>query len=834
MEKYPARQIESKWQAFWEKEGIFDADDKSQKPKFYILEMYPYPSGDLHVGHMSNYILGDVLAHYKRMCGYEVLHPFGWDAFGLPAENAAIQRGIPPKEWTLSNIATSKNSVKMMGLAYDWEREVTTCLPDYFKWTQWLFLKLFKNDLAYRADAAVNWCTSCLTVLANEQVDSQGLCHRCGSPVHKRMLNQWFFRITAYAQRLLEGTDKLKGWIPEVLTMQRNWIGRSEGANIIFDVEGFDFTLPVFTTRADTLFGVTFITLAPEHPLVAQLIADSPKLKEVEEYIAQAMKKTEIERTSTVREKDGVFTGRYALNPLSGERLPIWVGDYVLVHYGSGVVMGVPAHDQRDFEFSKKYGLPIKVVIHPKDAKLDEEKMECAYQDYGIMVNSGSFDGLTSEEGVAKVAEELTGQGKGESAVTYKLRDWLISRQRYWGCPIPIIHCDSCGLVPIPEEELPLLLPPEDSVDFTPKGVSVLASNEEWMSTTCPSCGGKARRDSDTMDTYVCSSWYFLRYCDPKNEGAIFDRDLVKGWMPVDQYIGGKEHATSHMLYSRFFVKFLKDQGLLDFDEPFVNYFSQGMIHRGVKGPDGKESIEVMSKSKGNAVPIGPFVEEWGSDTARILSLFAGPPDVDKVWSDEGVVGANRFLSRVWRIVLDNEKCADHKSPHILDMGKMEQDELALYRRLQRTIKKVTEDLDAIHFNTAISAIMELVNDMYTAEDRSSPTFSACLRMLPILLAPFAPHISEELWHRLGGEESILTHPWPEFDPGAIVEETFTMVVQIDGKVRDRVEARRGISQKEAEELVMALPKVQKYLEGKEVAKFILVPDKLANIVTRK
>jgi len=834
MEKYPAQQIESKWQAYWEKQGIFKARDDSSKPEFYMLEMYPYPSGDLHVGHMSNYILGDVVAHYKRMCGFEVLHPFGWDAFGLPAENAAIQRGVPPKEWTLANIAQSKASIKMMGLSYDWDREVTTCLPDYYKWTQWFFVQLFKNNLAYRADAAVNWCTGCLTVLANEQVLSDGTCYRCGSAVHKKMLTQWFFRITAYAQRLLADIDKMDGWMPEVLTMQRNWIGRSEGNTIVFEVKGFSITLPVFTTRADTLFGVTFMTIAPEHPLVKELIANSPQHSQVEAYIAQAMDKSEIERTSTIREKDGVFSGCYAVNPLSGDKVPIWVGDYVLVHYGTGIVMGVPAHDQRDFQFAKRYGLPIKVVIQPADSSLQAEKMSCAYEEYGVMVNSLGFDGLPSMEGIKKVTDELIRQNRGDATVTYKLRDWLISRQRYWGCPIPIIHCPQCGLVPIPEEQLPLLLPPENTVDFTPQGGSVLASNTEWMKATCPQCGGPARHDPDTMDTYICSSWYFFRYCDPKNDRAVFDPAKVRHWMPIDQYIGGKEHATSHLLYSRFFVKFLKDLGYFDFNEPFINYFSQGMIHRLVKKADGQEGMEIMSKSKGNAVPVGPFVQEWGSDTARILCLFAGPPEMDKIWSDQGVVGANRFLNRVWRIVTENIKADGYKAPHLLDMSKVKKEELTLYRKLHRTIKKVTEDLESIHFNTAISAIMELVNDMYLTKDRTCQSFSACLGMLPILLAPFAPHISDELWHRIGGEESILVTPWRKYDRQAISEETCLLVVQIDGKVRDRVEITRGLGKKEVEKIVLALPKLQSFLSGKKVAKFVLVPDKLANIVLKK
>ncbi|RLC41966.1 MAG: leucine--tRNA ligase [Candidatus Coatesbacteria bacterium] len=833
-DRYPGRQVEEKWQKFWKDMGLFTARENTDRPKFYILEMYPYPSGDLHVGHMENYIYGDVIARYYLMKGYEVLHPFGWDAFGLPAENSAIKMGIKPSEWTFNNISESKRSLGLLGFSYDWERELTTCLPDYYKWTQWIFLKLYEHDLAYRKESFVNWCPGCQTVLANEQVTSEGLCYRCDSQIQKKTLIQWFFRITAYANRLLDDLDKLKGWIPEVVTMQRNWIGKSEGTEIIFELESGE-KLPVFTTRADTLFGVTFITIAPEHPIIKELITKMPTREETERYIEESMRKTEIERTSTIREKDGVFTGLYAIHPLTNERIPIWVGDYVLASYGTGIVMGVPAHDQRDFEFARKYNIPIRIVVEPVGGKLPEvDEMESAFEELGVMVNSGEFSGLNSLKGMEAVTKKLDEIGRGGAMVNYKLRDWLISRQRYWGCPIPIIHCEKCGIVPVPYEDLPVLLPPEEEVDFIPRGRSVLATSENYMNTICPRCGGYAMRDPDTMDTYVCSSWYFLRYADAKNNEKLFDREKANYWLPVDQYIGGKEHATSHLLYSRFFTKFFKDLGLIDFDEPFTNYFSQGMVMRKTVAEDGAKKLEVMSKSKGNAIPVGPFVNEYGADCARVVMLFAGPPEQDKEWSDEGVVGANRFLNRLWRLITTNkENIAVHNNLKINNLENLDDNAKRLYRRLHLTVKKATEDIENIHYNTAIASFMELLNELQGYENKGDEVFSKAAFGFIWTIAPFTPHIAEELFHQVGGEGTIFRFGWPEYDMASFVKETVDYVIQINGKVRGHITVKAGLEEEQLREIALKDKKINNKLSGKEIERIIIVKNKLINIVAK-
>ncbi|MGQ9707211.1 MAG: leucine--tRNA ligase [bacterium] len=831
-DRYPGRSIEEKWQKFWKDIELFKAKESPEKPKFYMLEMYLYPSGDLHVGHMENYIYGDVLARYKLMQGYNVLHPFGWDAFGLPAENAAIQHNQKPSEWTLSNIAMSKKSIELIGISYDWDREVTTCLPDYYKWTQWLFLKLYENGLAYRKEAFVNWCTSCQTVLANEQVTNDGKCYRCNSLVIKKSLEQWFFKITTYAERLLDDLDKLGGWIPDVITMQRNWIGRSDGTEIIFKLEtGED--LPTFTTRADTLFGVTFMTIAPEHQLLRELIDKMPNKSEVMKYIENAIRKSDIERTSTIREKDGVFTGLYAIHPFTNERIPLWVGDYVLASYGTGVVMGVPAHDQRDFEFAKKYDLSISTVIRPMNDEIpNPDEMEVSYEDYGIMVNSGEFSGLSSKDGIEKITKKLEELGLGSAKVIYKLRDWLISRQRYWGCPIPIIHCERCGIVPVPYEELPVLLPPEEDVDFIPKGRSVLETSPKYINTTCPKCEGSAKRDPDTMDTFVCSSWYFLRYADAKNEKKIFDPGKANFWLPVDHYIGGKEHATGHLLYSRFIMKFLYDLGLVKYDEPFTNYYSHGMIMKRTNYEDGTSRLEIMSKSKGNVVPAGPFVSKHSADCARVLILFAGPPDVDKEWSDEGVVGANRFLNRIWRFITTNkERIRVYSNLTINNIDGLDEKSKKLYRKLHQTIKQVTDDIENIHYNTAIARFMELLNELYDYKNKDDEIFSkACFGFI-WLIAPFIPHLSEELYHQVGGEGTIFRFGWPECDPKGLIEETVEYVVQVNGKVRSHLTLARGLSNEEIEKSILSDSEIIKRIGDKRIKKVVIVPDRLVNIV---
>ena len=825
-DRYDFKDLEVKWQRRWHEDKLYEAPDFSGRPKYYCLEMFPYPSGKLHMGHVRNYSIGDVVARFKTMQGFHVLHPMGWDAFGLPAENAAIKHGnMHPAQWTIDNINTMRDQLKQLGISYDWSREVATCHPGYYKWTQWLFLQLYRRGLAYKKKAAVNWCPSCATVLANEQV-KEGICERCKTDVEKKELEQWFFKITDYAGRLLEDLETLPGWPEKVKIMQEHWIGRSEGAEIKFTIDGHDDEFMVFTTRPDTVFGVTYMVLAPEHPLVEKLIAGKEQAGQVRDFVNRVRNLSEIARTSVDAEKEGIFTGAYCINPLNGERIPILVANYVLLEYGTGMVMGVPAHDQRDFEFARKYKLPVRVVIQPEGVELDPETMTGACDGEGVMVNSGQFNGVPSQEGIRKVTEYLEQNNLGRGLINYRLRDWLISRQRYWGAPIPIIYCDQCGAVPVPDADLPVMLPLE--VAFEPTGRSPLNDSPEFVSAACPGCGGPGRRETDTMDTFMCSSWYYYRYTSPRNEEAAWGGEQVKYWLPVDQYIGGVEHAILHLLYSRFFTKFLYDAGLIDNQEPFTNLLTQGMVLK-----DGAK----MSKSKGNVVSPEDIVGRYGADTARLFILFAAPPERDLEWSDQGVEGCYRFLNRVWRLVQPLAATLQSSS------GKPNANLVGVNREMRRlthlTIKKVTGDIgNRFNFNTAVSAIMELVNGLYQYRevpetDRDPAVLKEAVESMLLLLAPFAPHVTEELWEVTGGAGSIHLRPWPGFDPAAMAEDEVTIVVQINGRVRDRVLAPAGIPAEEMKEQVMAQPRVQELIAGKQLVKVIPVPGKLVNIVIK-
>ena len=807
------QEIEPKWQKIWVDRGVMDASDKSPKPKYYDLVMYPYPSGDLTVGHARNYVMGDVLARLKRMQGYEVLHPFGWDAFGLPAENAAMKRGgIHPKTWTVENIAKAKRELKMIGILYDWDREVTSCMPDYYRWTEWLFLLFYERGLAYRAMSPVNWCPVDKTVLANEQVIN-GRCWRHPDvEVEKRDLEQWFFKITDYAERLLNDLEQLDKWPHKVRVMQTNWIGRSEGAEVDFPVAGHEGeSIRIYTTRPDTLFGSTFMVLAPEHPLVEKVTTAEHRAR-VREYVERARKETEIERLSTEREKTGVATGGFAINPVNGEKIPIWVADYVLVTYGTGAIMAVPAHDERDFEFAKRYGLPVREVIAP--AGSGGEELRDAYIGPGVMVNSGQFDGLDSKTGSDRVIGWLEEKGIGKRSVKYRLRDWLISRQRYWGCPIPIVYCEVDGIVPVPYDRLPVLLPEE----YKP-----LADNPDFWRTRCPRCGRDARRETDTMDTFVDSSWYFLRYASPHDENEPFDPELANHWMAVDQYTGGVEHAILHLLYSRFFTKVLHDAGLLDVQEPFMRLFNQGMV---------KRFGQVMSKSAGNGVSPDELVDKQGADAGRIYEMFIGPPEEDVEWNDSGLNGVVKFLHRVWRLVLQPESI--EVTAGARDGG----DAVLLRRRVAQTIKKVTDDYEDLRFNTAVAYLMELANtmqDYLQGGGVRDEGWDAAVHTLVKLLNPIGPHISEEMWERLGEggpDRGLLADAtWPEFDAAVAAEPEVTLVVQVSGKVRDRMAVAAGLSEEQALAIAMASDRVRAALNGSKPSKVIYVRDKLINLV---
>ncbi len=825
-EAYFPQEIEKRWQENWEKNNVFHTPDNSDKPKYYALSMFPYPSGKLHMGHVRNYTITDVIARFKKMQGFNVLHPMGWDSFGLPAENAAMKHGADPAKWTDENIAYMTKQLKMLGLSYDWQREVTTCKPDYYKWTQWLFIQLYKKGLAYKKEAAVNWCDKCGTVLANEQV-IDGKCWRCDSVVEKKYLSQWFFKITDYAERLLEDLDKLPGWGDNVKTMQANWIGKSQGAIFRFkvkEIEGME--VPVYTTRPDTVHGITYLVVAPEYKDIEKLTTPENKDK-VEEYRANARKMTEIERLSTDRVKTGVPLGTHCINPFTGEEFPLWTADYALVEYGTGAVMAVPTHDSRDFDFTKKYNLPLKVVISPKGTELKPDELTEAYTEEGVLVNSNEFNGMKNTEAKKAITQKAVDNGFGEFKTQYRLRDWLISRQRYWGAPIPMIYCDKCGIVPEKEENLPVMLPTD--VDFSVVGKSPITTSKTFAETTCPICGGKARRELDTMDTFVCSSWYYLRYSDPKNANLPFSKDLVDHWLPVDQYVGGIEHAILHLLYSRFFTKALKDLGLLSFDEPFKNLLTQGMVLK-----DGSK----MSKSKGNTVDPDEIFENYGADTARLFILSDSPPARDFDWSDAGVEGCYKFLNRVWRLVSENQEYVTKDYKLTFPLARENDD---LVRVVHMMIKEITNDIaNDFQFNTVISKYRELTNAIYdwknkkaelTEEDKN--VFSFAVISLIKLMAPVTVHMSEEIWHDLGNETSIHDEKWCEWDENLAKASKITLVVQINGKVKDKIEADEGLGNDELKEVALASQKIKELTSGKEIVKVIVVPKKLVNIVVK-
>ena len=823
VERYCPQEIEAKWQNIWETERSCHTEMDDTKPKYYVLEMFPYPSGKLHMGHVRNYSIGDVVARFRTMEGYNVLHPMGFDSFGMPAENAAIQNKVHPAQWTYANIENMERQQKALGLAYDWEREVITCREDYYRWTQWLFELFYKKGLAYKKEASVNWCDTCGTVLANEQVED-GKCWRCKSEVHKKNLAQWFFKITDYADELLADLAKLPGWPERVKTMQENWIGRSEGLEFRLPAPALATEIPVYTTRPDTVFGITFLALAPEHPLVDKICAISDKADEIRAFCARVNKQSDIERASSESEKEGIFTGLYCTNPFNGEQVEIWITNYVLFEYGTGAVMAVPSEDQRDWMFATKYGIRKILTIRPPEGELRLEDMTEAYvEKEGFLINSGKFTGMEMHAAMGAIIDEAEAQGYGKRRVNYRLRDWLISRQRYWGAPIPIINCEKCGEVLVPEEELPVRLP--EDVSFEQGAVSPLSSSEHFLHCTCPKCGGEAMRETDTMDTFICSSWYYYRYADPKNTERPFDRDKVNYWAPVDQYIGGIEHAILHLLYARFFTKVLRDAGMLDFDEPFTNLLTQGMVIK-----DGAK----MSKSLGNVVSPEEIIEKYGADTARLFILFAAPVERDLDWSDQGVEGAFRFLNRVWRILLQFEG-AIKSAPADCDPSALTPEETELRRVLHMTVKKVTEDVrDRFMFNTAISSIMELVNAFYAFQDKElSPALAReTASMLLRMLAPFAPHITEELWARLF-TGSVHAEKWPAYDASALTQDEIEVVLQINGKVRDRVKIAADLDKEAMEQLVTELPRAKELTEGKTIVKVICVPGKLVNIVVK-
>ncbi|MEL6495956.1 MAG: leucine--tRNA ligase [Cyanobacteria bacterium J06623_7] len=848
--RYNAADIEQKWQQQWQESGIDKTPQQSDLPKFYALSMFPYPSGNLHMGHVRNYVITDVIARLKRMQGYRVLHPMGWDAFGLPAENAAIDRGIPPAKWTFQNIAQMREQLKQLGLSIDWEREVATCAPDYYKWTQWLFLQFLDANLAYQKEAAVNWDPIDQTVLANEQVDNEGRSWRSGAIVERKLLKQWFFKITDYAEKLLQDLDQLEGWPERVKTMQANWIGKSVGAYLEFPVVGRDDKIAVFTTRPDTVYGVTYVVLAPEHPLTPEVTTPEQKAA-VEAFIEEIKGETEIERTAEDKPKRGILTGGKAINPFNGAEVPILIADYVLYEYGTGAVMGVPAHDVRDFKFATEKGLPIKTVVIPQ-GKDPYEPLESAYTEPGRMVNSGQFDGTLSVEGKSKIIAYAEEKGYGKARIQYRLRDWLISRQRYWGCPIPVIHCDDCGAVPVPDQDLPVELP--ESVELSGRGGSPLAQLDSWINVPCPNCGKPAKRETDTMDTFIDSSWYFLRYSDANNGDLVFEPDKVNDWMPVDQYVGGIEHAILHLLYSRFFTKVLRDRGLLSFDEPFKRLLTQGMV-QGLtyKNPQTNKYIpsasvdlnspvdpetgdkldvfyEKMSKSKYNGVAPEDVIGQYGVDTARMFAMFKAPPEKDLEWDDADVEGQYRFLNRVWNLVTSFDPAAVAKPA--AELSKTEKD---LRRAIHTAIKEITEDLSGDYqFNTAVSELMKLSNALKDAKCKTSPTYQEGIETLVLLLAPFAPHIAEELWHKLGNDSSVHQQQWREVDESALTVDEITLVVQIMGKTRGTIQVPAGSDKAALEQYATESDIAQKYIAGKEVRKVIVVPNKLVNFVVAK
>ena len=806
MSVYDFKKIEDKWQKIWTENGQYKTDTTdSSKPNYYTLEMFPYPSGNIHMGHVRNYSIGDVVARFKKMEGYNVLHPMGWDSFGLPAENAAIKHGVHPHKWTMANIEDMKGQLKLLGLSYDWEREVATSTPEYYKFTQEIFLKFLEAGLAYKKKSFVNWCPSCETVLANEQV-VQGQCERCDAVVVKKDLEQWYFKTTAFAEELLNDLDTLDGWPEKVKTMQRNWIGKSNGAELIFDIDGTDKSMTVYTTRPDTTYGVTFMVLAPESELVQELVKGTEYEADVNAFIQKMHTKTEIERTASDVEKEGMFIGKYVINPVNGKKIPVWIANYVLADYGTGAIMAVPAHDDRDRDFAEKFNLDIIPVI-------DEDNK---------MINSEEFNGMDAKDAFEGVVEKLAKENRGKKTVNYRLRDWLLSRQRYWGCPIPVVYCDDCGIVPVDKKDLPVLLPTD--VEFTGKGESPLTTSKEFATTACPCCGKEARREVDTMDTFVDSSWYFLRYIDPKNTEEPFSKEMVNKWMPVDQYIGGVEHAIMHLLYSRFFVKAFKSMGMLDFDEPFKNLLTQGMVLM-----DGSK----MSKSKGNTVSPIEIINKYGADTARLFVLFAAPPERDLDWSEQGVEGCFRFLNRVYRLVDELAEVAKSNA----EVKTVTKEDKAMRLVIHSTLKKVTADLsEKFGFNTAIASLMELINEMYKYKEldtRNDGIIREGIETIVTILAPFTPHIGEELWTMIGKEGSVFNISWPAYDESALVQDEVEVIVQVNGKLRAKVSMDANISREDMEKVAMEDEKVKAAIEGKNVVKVIAVPKKLVNIVVK-
>ena len=800
---YKFAEIEKKWQRFWERKKIFNVKLDSAKEKFYCLEMFPYPSGKIHMGHVRNYTIGDVIARFKKMKGFNVMHPMGYDAFGQPAENAAIKNSADPENWTLRCIDWMKKELKAMGISYDWNREISTCLPDYYKWNQWIFLKMFEKGLAYKKQSLVNWCPKCVTTLANEEVVDGG-CWRCHTKVEQKELEQWFLKITEYKERLLEDLKLLKNWPQRVVAMQENWIGRSEGVEIYFRLkEDPETIIPVFTTRQDTIFGATYVVLAPEHPLVRQIIQGKPQEKEALKFIEKVTNESKAIRVSSDVKKEGIFSGSFCINPVNNEAIPIWIADYVLMEYGTGAIMAVPAHDQRDFLFAKEHNLPMKIVIQPSAVSSQPSALKEAYEDDGVQVNSAQFDGLTNEEGKKQIANWMQETKIGKREVHWRLRDWLVSRQRYWGTPIPMVYCEKCGVVAESYKNLPVLLPKK--IKITGTGGSPLAQRKDFVEVKCPKCRQKSRRETDTMATFFDSSWYFLRFCSPRSKNEPFDKKEAKYWMPVDQYIGGIEHAVLHLLYSRFFTKFLKDIGMLEFDEPFNRLLTQGMVLK-----DG----EVMSKSKGNIVDPDGIIKKYGADTMRLCMLFAAPPQTELEWNDRGAEGAFKFLNRVWRLV----EQVNNKSEVPTE----------LLRKMHQTIKKVTEDIEVrFQFNTAIAAIMELVNEIYKAQSVPKKAVEAVV----MLLTPFVPHICEEMWKKLGNKDCIATSVWPEFDTNLIKEEKITLIVQINGKVRSKIQIDADLDETKIKELVLADEKIKSWISNKTLRKFIVIPKRLVNIV---
>ncbi|RPH51105.1 MAG: leucine--tRNA ligase [Desulfobacteraceae bacterium] len=861
-EKYLPEVIEAKWQSGWDKSGLFNVTEDPEKKKYYLLEMFPYPSGKIHMGHVRNYTIGDVVARYKRMRGFNVLHPMGWDAFGMPAENAAIANKTHPAAWTYQNIDYMRMQLKRMGFSYDWNREIATCRPEYYRWEQWLFLKMYEMGNAYRKESFVNWCDSCSTVLANEQVEA-GMCWRCGKQVRQKKLNQWFFRITEYAEDLLSHCEMLPGWPEKVTTMQKNWIGKSIGARISFPVDNSDEYIPVFTTRQDTVFGATFMCLAPEHPLVLKLSKGKEQEKIVLNFVERISLQDRSSRSIDNYEKEGVFTGAWCINPLSGKRMPVYTANFALMEYGTGAVMSVPAHDQRDFDFAKKYGLEIIVVVKPHDSDLDPSAMAAAYDGDGIMVNSGQFDGMNNRKALDEVAAYLEKNGIGEKTVSYRLRDWGISRQRYWGAPIPVVHCKKCGIVPVPEKDLPILLPEDEAL--LEGGQSPLPSLEYFNRTKCPRCGiDDAARETDTMDTFVESSWYFERYCSPKFGDGLFDKNAVDYWMPVDQYIGGVEHAILHLLYSRYFTRVLKDIGLVGYKEPFTRLLTQGMVCKEtvscpdhgylfpeeVAGDTGKRTctkcgkevvtgrVEKMSKSKRNVIDPNFLLDKYGADTTRLFCLFAAPPERDLEWSEQGVEGGYRFLTRVWRLAKKWIETIKTSESFAGDPGLLEGGLRELCKKTHLTILKVTNDIEErFHFNTAISAVMELVNMMYVLgtnerNHEKAGVMRFAMETVTLLLSPIVPHFAEELWEVLGHNESVLLAPWPGYREDALIEDDLLVVVQVNGKLRSKFNINPGADDDAIKERAISDSNVRKFIQDKKIKKIIVVKKKLVNIVT--